>query len=218
MASIKQGALVCICALVLASCQSLPGIGGNQSSKGQKGAGLELTDNFVAMPDPYRQSAPPLPPELVRAFTAAQQLMAAEQYADAERSFAAIASQRPRPSGPWVNIGIARWRQSQTDTAAEAFERALSLNKLNGDAYTQWGVMARELGDFSTAEMLYRDALAVWPHNYDAHINLGVLLDLYRGELKAALEHYKMAAQIAGEPSRQLQGWVIDLERSMAQQ
>ena len=103
------------------------------------------------------------------------------------------------------------------DKADQAFTRAIAVNANNLAAYNQLAIMKREAGQFSAAEALYQQALRVWPFHPESHKNLGILYDLYLGKGALALQHYQAYQQLLAEPDRQVNGWIIDLERRLAQ-
>jgi hypothetical protein len=55
-------------------------------------------------------------------------------------------------------------------------------------------------------------AIAAEPNYAPAHLNLGVLYDLYMGEPQKALDQYQRYLEIAGE-NKQIAGWVVELRK-----
>lgn len=171
--------------------------------------------------NPYLQSpAPKVSANIQSDFATAQQQMRQQRWSDARHTLQALVVQAPELSGPWLNLGIVWVQLNEPGQARAAFERALAANPLNVDAYNRLAALERREGQFSEAEKLYQDALAVWPHSVASHKNLGVLYDLYLGNWPQALLHYEAAQHIVeqtkGEPDRQLAGWIIDLQRRIA--
>ena len=72
--------------------------------------------------------------------------------------------------------------------------------------------MERKLGKFAEAEAAYLRAIAAEPNYAPAHLNLGVLYDLYLAEPQKALEQFERYIEIAGE-NKQVAGWVIELRK-----
>ena len=173
-------------------------------------------ESFTPLPDPYLQQDVSVDSSIRQAFEEALVVMQKEDWPQAERQFLALTQSAPALSGPWVNIGICRWRQDQIAGAKEAFEQAIELNALNGDAYNTYAVLAREQGEFTQAEALYQKALTAWPHNEVSHRNLGILYDMYMGRLDDALKHFEISAKINGNPDKKLRGWIIDIKRRQA--
>lgn len=199
--------------LVLTACGSF----GGRDSEGDvtPADAAAPTDDFERIPNPYLAQAPEVPAEANSRFQKALALVASDDDESALQLLQQLVQDHPSLSGPHVNIGLIHWRQDRLDQAQAAFRRALEVNSLNIDAYNQLAILQRELGEFDQAESLYLQALKVWPHSPDSHLNLGILYDMYMGKLDKALEHYEMAAKLVNEPSRELQGWIIDLQRRM---
>lgn len=176
------------------------------------------TAELVVISNPYLQMSATPPPAAATQYRTAQVAMQAEDWRNASQILQSLTQNYPELSGPYVNLGIVRWRQNQIEQAETLFRKAISVNKLNNDAYNQLGVLLREQGRFDEAESVYKDALAVWPHAPVTLINLAILYDLYMGKFDQALASYELAAQVIEEPSVELQGWIIDLKRRLAEQ
>ena len=100
--------------------------------------------------------------------------------------------------------------------ALAAFEAALEANPLNCDALNAMGVMARERGEFDTAETLYRTCVNYDPTYAAAYLNLGILYELYLGRFPEALAAYQDYQLLLDEPDQLVAGWLLDLERRVA--
>jgi len=95
------------------------------------------------------------------------------------------------------------------------WQKAIDVNDLNFDAYNYLSLLYREQGKFDESEKMYQSALVKWKDNAEIHCNLGILYDLYIGKPRAALDEYKLCQLLTEEPSRQLRGWIVDLERRL---
>lgn len=166
-------------------------------------------------PNPYLQQSVKISDSVRQSFEAAVKAMDEQRWSQAQVQLEALTANHSELSGPWVNLGIVLRHQNQLIKAEAAFEQAIAVNPLNNDAYIQYAVLLREQGRFDEAEALYLQALKVWPHSPKAHRNLGILYDLYMGQWPKAMEHYQMALKVSEEPSRELEGWIIDLRRRM---
>ena len=171
---------------------------------------------LVLLPNPYDQQKVKVSADVRAAFAQGVALMDAKSWPQAELHFDSLTQSNPELSGPWVNLAISLWRQGQYEAAGQAFDSAINANVLNTDAYNAYGVMAREQGQFTKSEELYKKAIAVWPHSAVVHRNLGVLYDMYMGRFNDALSHFEMSARIMGEPDKQLKGWIVDIKRRQA--
>lgn len=166
-------------------------------------------------PNPYRENAPEVSAEALARYDEALAALEAEDWSDARQRLATLTRDYPELSGPWVNLARVHLEQGREPEAEQALERALQINEYNLEAYNQLALLKRREGDFERAEQLYRQALEVWPFHAESHLNLGILLDLYRGEGEQALLHYRAYQQRQSEPERTVAGWIIDLERRL---
>ncbi len=165
------------------------------------------------LPNPYLAQAGNAPAAAQQAFASINAAIKAGRLSDAERDLLSLHKAFPKLSGPLVNLALVSWKQKNTSAAQGYFEQAQATNKLNGDAYTQYAIMLREQGKFAEAETQYQKAIAVWPHNYEAHRSLGVLYDLYQGKPEQALQQFQLCDQLSPEPSKEIKGWILELQR-----
>jgi len=163
--------------------------------------------------NPYLQQAVSVPGDASALFNDAVRAMQSEQWSRAETLLQRVISQYPELSGPYLNLGIVYRHLNQIDKAEAAFAKAVQVNSLNIDALNQLAIIKREQGDFKAAETFYLSALAVWPKHASTHKNLGILYDLYMGELNKALDHFEVYQYLQPEPDRLVAGWIIDLQR-----
>jgi tetratricopeptide (TPR) repeat protein len=68
------------------------------------------------------------------------------------------------------------------------------------------------LGKFAEAESAYQHSIAAEPNYAPAHLNLGVLYDMYLAQPQKALDEFDRYIEIAGE-NKQVAGWVIELRK-----
>lgn len=171
---------------------------------------------FVLIPNPYQPG--PVPEPAKREYAAIKQAMTEEKWVQAKGLLNLMIETYPKLSGPYINLGIAHHALGEVEQSEKAFRFAIETNPQNFDAYPRLGLLLREQGRFEDAEAVYLQALSLWPHHLASAKNLGILYDLYMGRFDDALVYYKLSQNIAGGEDRQLKGWIIDLERRMADQ
>jgi tetratricopeptide (TPR) repeat protein len=149
---------------------------------------------------------------------------AAEQYAqalllmkqgrdtDAELEFKQLVVAYPQFAGPQLNLGLLYLHDSRLPEAEGAFKAALELAPANPVADDELGIVERKLGKFTDAEAAYLRAIAAEPNYAPAHLNLGVLYDLYMAEPQKALDQFERYIEIAGE-NKQVAGWMVELRK-----
>ena len=119
----------------------------------------------------------------------------------------------PDLAGPHVNLGIIHFRADEIDKAEAAFEQALKVNPDSAVSLNHLGIINRGKGKFSEAKSNYEKALDIAPNYAYAHLNYGILLDLYLGELDDALDHYQKFQELAPGKDKEVKNWIIDLKR-----
>jgi Flp pilus assembly protein TadD len=150
-------------------------------------------------------------------FASAVASMQQQQWLAAEQRLLELRRQYPGYSGAALNLGIVYLHTDRLRQAEQAFRSAIALNPANIDAYNHLGAMLRQAGRFADAREQYEAALAIVPGHGETHLNLGILCDLYLGELVTAKRHYEAYQSAQAEPDRQVSGWLLDLERRQTQ-
>lgn len=140
----------------------------------------------------------------------ASRLLEAGQHDAAVALFDQVAAQNPEAVAAYINLGIAHAASGRLDQAEENLRIALELNPRHPVALNELGLVQRRKGAFADARRSYEAALAVHPDFHFAHRNLGILCDLYLGEVACALRHYQ--AYVAAVPAdEQVTRWIADL-------
>ncbi|WP_019528312.1 tetratricopeptide repeat protein [Dasania marina] len=189
--------------------------------------GAESEPTAPVLISPYQQNAKPVASEAKRYFADAREAMQAQQWQQAEQHLSWIMQHYPQYSGPVVNRAVVAEQLSQLELAEQYYRKALQVNAYNLTAYNRYAIFLRQQGRFNEAEKAYQKALAVWQHDADSHRNLGILYELYMGRLADAQQHYQQYLQlreqtpqpfVADKAYKQVQGWVIDIERRLQKQ
>ena len=139
-------------------------------------------------------------------------MMKSGRSTDAELEFKQLAVAYPQFAGPQLNLGLLYLHDSRLPEAEAALKAALGVNPGNPVVGNELGIVERKLGKFSEAEAAYQRTISADPNYAPAHLNLGVLYDLYLGEPQKALEQFERYIAIAGE-NKQVAGWVIELRK-----
>jgi tetratricopeptide (TPR) repeat protein len=171
--------------------------------------------------DPYLSGSSSANREQRALFKRALDAMEEQRWEEASLDLQSLLALNPLLSGAQLNLGIVYQHQKQFELAEESFEAAVAANDKNYRAYNQWAMLKRQQGEFREAERLYLQALAVWPYYADGHRNIAILYDLYLSKPALALEHFQRCQQLQkmepgeGIEDRQLQGWIIELQRRL---
>ena len=124
----------------------------------------------------------------------------------------------PDLAGPHVNLGIIHFRADEIDKAEDSFNRALKINPDSAVSLNHLGIIYRGKGKFAEARSNYERALELEPNYAYAHLNYGILLDLYLGELDDALEEYQTYQELTPEEDKEVSKWIVDLQRRIKRQ
>jgi Flp pilus assembly protein TadD len=150
---------------------------------------------------------------LERKYAAARQSMRDGKTEQAKKQLQRLAQENPKLAGPLTNLGIIQLNENDLAGAEHSFRDAIKRNPKSAQAHNQLGVALRLQGRFQEAEAAYQAALEAEPVYSLAHRNLGILYDLYLAKPKEALAHYRVCQKLAGSEDKEIEGWIIDLER-----
>lgn len=203
--------LVCLgIAAAIAGCASVPDVikkpvEAVQQAVSAAPAALASATTAAAAPAPA-----PVSTDAQRAFDAARAALRAGRTADAERGFRDLAAKFPELGGAHANLGLILRNAGKHEESVAALERATKASPNQPVFFNQLGVSYRHAGKFTKAREAYETALALEPNYADAHLNLGVLLDLYLGDNTLALVHYERYLALGGDAA--VGKWVADLK------
>lgn len=186
--------------LLLSACASGPGDIGARFLVGDARA-----DNISAAPE-----------RVQRRFDLGLQAMQVSSWEDALPAMEELWDDYPQYSGPPLNAALIYQRTDRPEEAEQWFQRALDSNAGNLDARNAYAVFLREQGRYDDALNEYQVALEFGPDHALTHYNLGILYDLYLGEKAFALEHFSRYQELTAGESRQVDGWIADLQRQLA--
>jgi len=170
-----------------------------------------LTDSALEGADGTDVVAP-LPEGLEEAYTDGLSLMEDERYEEALEHWQSVSTQFSGYPGIWVNMGLTQWQLMKPEDALESYQQAISLDAEYCPPYGLSGIVLRDLGRFEDAETAYLSAIDCDPQSAMNYYNLGILKDLYRNDLVAALSWYRKARRLMPDDEK-LNIWVIDLAR-----
>jgi tetratricopeptide (TPR) repeat protein len=154
----------------------------------------------------------PVSPQAQAAFDAARAQLRAGRTADAERGFRDVIAKHPELGGAHANLGLILRNAGKHDESIAALEQAVKVSPKQPVFHNQLGVSYRHKGQFQKARNAYEQAIALDDSYADAHLNLGVLLDLYMGDSPLALVHYERYLVLSPAGDAAVGKWVADLK------
>jgi len=152
--------------------------------------------------------------EIKQRYAYALQLMGAGNAEAAMRVLNHVSQLDDSLSGPYANRGLLYLKLENTEKAKQQFELALERNSRNVTALNQMGIFLRQEKDFKAARLNYETALTINKNHLNAHLNLGVLCDIYLQDKICALEHYEAYQSLNGEDAT-VANWLLDLKEQL---
>jgi tetratricopeptide (TPR) repeat protein len=121
------------------------------------------------------------------------------------------------PDKPYVftNLGLAYFKLQKLELAEKAFQGAIIRSKNDAVAYNHLGILQRYKGQFEEARDQYQRAIRIDSDYAFAHLNLGILFDLYLQDLELALQHYQKYQTLISEEDAQVAKWITDIKRQL---
>jgi len=159
-------------------------------------------------------SKPAVAPEVMQKYQSALQLMELGDHDAALKVFAGVSQMDDSLSGPYVNSGLIYLQQDKKDEARAAFENALQRKPDNAVALTQLAILQRENFELDAAKKNYEKAIEANPSYGNAHLNLGILCDIYLRDYDCALSHYEEYLRL-DDSNKDVKNWLIDLKERM---
>ena len=105
------------------------------------------------------------------------------------------ASKITQDSHLWSNIGQLQSTLDFNDQALVAYERAITLDASNADAYEGAGLIYLDTKSISNAKILLEKAVELDPSRWRSHNGVGVIADLEQ-RFPASIRHYQRGLEI----------------------
>lgn len=149
---------------------------------------------------------------LRREFETATALLSEQKYEEGIELLEKVITRSPNSTAPYINMAIAYRELGKPQEAEKQFEKVLAISPSHPVANNEYGLVLRRLGKFTEARTIYENLLAEHPDFHPARKNLGILCDIYIGDLSCALEQYKIYSK-ARPDEEKVKLWIVDLER-----
>ncbi len=168
---------------------------------------------YEATPNPYLAMSGRINKEAVTTFIAARRAYKNKDYEQVEILVSEIVAIEPKLSGPWVMRAKIALDKNDSEKALMHFQKAIDVNAKNINAYLPLAKIQREKGEFVAAQNTYAKALAVWPDFPEAHLNLGILYDLYLNQSSKAQKHMEAYEFLVEEPIQSVSVWLNEIRQ-----
>jgi tetratricopeptide (TPR) repeat protein len=217
MSIFNNRTILILAMLLLAACQSEP-----ETAKGPAPAveAAPLTEASVTEPEAGTETSATEPvPEAVDFYQQFyNEAVASLKNGDTEQALELLIQvSTDAPDKPYVftNLGLAYFKLEKLELAEEAFQEAIIRSNKDAVAYNHLGILQRYKGQFEEARNQYQRALRIDSDYALAHLNLGILFDLYLQDLKLALQHYQRYQALIDKEDSQVAGWIVDIQRRL---
>ncbi len=147
-----------------------------------------------------------------RDFASAVDFMEHAAYDEAIALFAKVIARAPGLTAPHVNIALAYEQKGETEKAEEHLKSALELIPGHPVASNTYGLLLRKNGRFAEAREIFEMALERFPEYLPARKNLGILYEIYLGEMARALQQFETYNKAAPE-DEQVLIWIASLRQ-----
>ena len=168
----------------------------------------------ASKPAPKRvQIEPPVNADARQMYEQALTALKAGRYPEAERALLAVIRREPELAGPRANLGILYAHTGRSAQAFESLQQAIRLNPDRAVYYNELGMMSRREGKFDEARRYYAKALELDPSYAYAHLNIGILYDLYLQDAEKAMQHYQRYRELVPSEAGTVTKWIADLQQ-----
>ncbi len=163
--------------------------------------------------NPYLALEGKIKKEAVTKFIEARRALKNNELAESEKLFEEVSQIDPELSGPWVMLGDIALKSQDKPSAVDHYQKAILVNAKNINAYIKLAKTQRQLGKFVAAQNTYADALMIWPDFPEAHLNLGILYDIYLNHPLRAQKHMEAYVFLTEDENAQVSLWLREIQK-----
>ncbi|PHS20082.1 MAG: hypothetical protein COA86_01995 [Kangiella sp.] len=153
--------------------------------------------------------------EIKKAYKQTASFIKQKKYPNALSLMIKIKGKYPQLSGPNYQMARIYLLQKQFEKSIEQVDVSIKKNPRNYYSMSLKGVILKNQGKFKEAKLNYLKAIETFPNYSKSHLNLGVLADVYLGELSLALSEYKIYMSLTSNKDKRVANWVLEVERRL---
>lgn len=172
--------------------------------------GVELP--YKAVENPYLSTRSKVNKGSVLLFIEAKKAKRKDKLSVAKQKLTVITKNDDSLSGPWAMLGDIAIDEKDYKTAESHYQKAIVINNQNVNAYTALAKAQRLLGEFHVAQNTLTAALELWPDFPEAHLNLGILYDVYLNRPKLAQMHIEAYLYLTEYKNKQAVAWFDEIK------
>lgn len=221
MKFVKLAVIAVTCVFVAACAQkvSLPGLEDKVELKEtsqfiprQKYDEKQMAISYEPIENPYLAQRGRVDKGSVLLFIEAKKAIKKKDYKTAKSKLLVITGNDDSLAGPWVLMGEIAQEQKELEKAVEYYQKAIDINSENVNAYTGLAHVQRQMGKFNVAQNTLAEALRIWPDFPEAHLNIGVLYDVYLNKPVLAQQHMEAFLFLAKKETEQAEVWFEEVK------
>ena len=167
---------------------------------------------YKASLNPYLKKKGAIEKTTIELFIQAKRAYDMDDYDSSEHFLNKLLDVNKNLSGPWVLLGDIALKRNKATLAKEQFSRAITVNENNVNAYIRLAKAERMLGNFAQAKNTYTAVLKVWKDFPEAHLNLGVLYDLYLNDNIKAQKHIEAYQFLTDGRNQDVAAWLLEIQ------
>jgi tetratricopeptide (TPR) repeat protein len=130
----------------------------------------------------------------------------------AKQKLGVITRQDDSLSGPWAMLGDIALEEKSFKLAVAHYKKAIKITEDNVNAYTALATAQRLMGDYNVAQNTLESALKLWPDFPEAHLNLGILYDVYLNKSRQGQMHMEAYLYLTGYKNDQAKVWFEEVK------
>lgn len=166
---------------------------------------------YNARPNPYLQIKKQLPAAAVGQFIAAKRDIELKRFPSAESILERLTKEFKQLSGPWYLLGEISLEKKEFEAAEKHFKQAISVNSRNVNAHLRLALSLRQQGKYIEAQNEYVRLLRVWRDFPEAHLNLGILYDIYLNQALEGQRHYEAYDFLTQGRNQTVASWLEEI-------
>lgn len=165
-----------------------------------------------SVPNETQDNSSTLNPAISQTYADAISAMQSGKPKKAQKLLEKIVNLQPDFASAHTNLGIVLISNKLLNDAEKHLLIAAKIDPSNAQVFNQLGFLYRKKGEFVKAKDAYKKAIDINSDYAFAHLNLGILYDLYLYDLENAIEQYKIYLDLSKE-DKKVSKWIFDLER-----
>lgn len=154
--------------------------------------------------------------EISNKFDQAVKLIAEKKFEKAIELLIEVTNETQKHSAPYINLAIAYSEIGNVQEAENTLLKAIKFNPRHPVTNNELALLYRKKGRFDEAKTIYEEIVKIYPQFLPARKNLGILCDLFMGDLDCAISHYEVFLKVQPN-AKEVKIWLVDLKRRAGQ-